>query len=318
LGLAVCAELPPGWAAGFLAEDYDIEQLETLISVPVPPLVVIDYAETRAPQVEQLLTLALEAATVDGPAFRVLFLVRHGRVRADGRLDLGAGVGEWTQVLVHNAPPPLLLDDLALSVDDRQRLFSIAVEIFGGQPAPVPDVAHPTFEVPLMVLIAAFLGAQTSRETTPDRDALLDAILGHERRYWDNTPDRDYDLGCKVLAVTALCPVAGEDQTAVLLGELLTELSGDPGPRYRWPRWAQHNYPSRDQARHWVAPLEPDLLAEHLIAQHLLPPTWTVASRSDLVLYFAVADMDPEHWAKKRHISRSLHNMVIAYRDGAV
>ena len=127
LGLVMCAEaLAVGWVAGLLAEDYDLTQMEALMSCPVPRLVVVDCAETLAPQVEQLLTLALE--TGGGVPLRVLFLVRHGRARPDGRLDLGASAGDVTGILCHSAPPPILLDDHALPVQDRRALFDTAVE----------------------------------------------------------------------------------------------------------------------------------------------------------------------------------------------
>ena len=43
-----------GWVAGFLARRPDLESLEALVAVKAARLVVIDYAETRIEQLEDL------------------------------------------------------------------------------------------------------------------------------------------------------------------------------------------------------------------------------------------------------------------------
>ena len=66
-----------GWAAGFLAPDAAEEpvDLTPIADSGVPVLVVIDYAETRTPQIRRLLPLLWESSD-DSPPVRVLLLAR--------------------------------------------------------------------------------------------------------------------------------------------------------------------------------------------------------------------------------------------------
>ncbi len=104
------------------------------------------------------------------------------------------------------------------------------------------------------------------------RTGLLAELAQHEDRHWRSTAgaanlalDDPQQRACVVAAAT-LAGADTEDEAASLL-RLLPDYAPDAlaERRGRLARWVAGLYPGR----RWWNPLEPDLLAEHLVATHL-------------------------------------------------
>ena len=76
LGVELCSRASDqDWLCGLLTRTAKPAQVEALADTPTPRLVVIDYAETRAEQLEAALPWLAEQATIEYPV-RVLLLIR--------------------------------------------------------------------------------------------------------------------------------------------------------------------------------------------------------------------------------------------------
>jgi hypothetical protein len=190
LAVELCRRLEPsGWLCGFLTRIADAGALGALVEAPTPRLIVIDYAESRLEQLEQLLPLLQAHGTAAGPV-RVLLLVRAGPRRTS----------DWTERLRNRSDIlDALLDDCEVRVleneplepSEREALFTTAAEAFAKRvepAAPVPEplqtLREPGFSSPLMVVIAAYISVHGNPTPPSTRTALLDELLGHEERYW--------------------------------------------------------------------------------------------------------------------------------------
>jgi len=282
LALDLCRNLPDGWASGFLHNNPGVS-LETLATLPVPCLVVMDYAETRTVELEQLLTRCL-AADNQTPLRIVLLARQHDT--STGLAAREETTGEYTNVLLYNAAPPLLLDKTPLSPADRQKLFRNALSAFNQTDDPHRDLSDDAiYALPLMILIEALLGPDTYHaiQDAPAKDHrkhLLDAILEHERNYWSALTDSDQALRDRIIAATTLSPTPNEESTAAMLTQVVRDLAGaNPERLGAIARWAQSNYtPDHHNHTRYVAPVEPDLIGEHLIASSLATEhSWTQA-----------------------------------------
>ncbi|MEU5278139.1 hypothetical protein AB0G87_17190 [Streptomyces asoensis] len=188
-----------GWTTIRLTTD-TTAPLGVLSQVRRPLLIVVDYAETRTQQLHAL----LEA-------------VDHDQVTAPVRvLALARAAGDWwTRAAEHPrgqalasasvTPVPALhhtLDDRATAYQQAAGDFSMrlhhlspTVDWLALLPAVLAPAARPPltaseFDTPLSVQMAAFLALLDAtgvpQPTNPAR-SLEGRLLGHERKYWDET-----------------------------------------------------------------------------------------------------------------------------------
>jgi tetratricopeptide (TPR) repeat protein len=270
LGVEMCErQHAEGWLTGLLKPEADAEALETLLHAPIARLVVIDYAEARVEQLKVILPLLAARATSTAPV-RVMLLVRD-QPRS----------GDWDQALRNrdDALDAVLdeiemraLNDLPLDFDDRKTLFEHAVQALARRTAITCDSSLPTdlkdavFESPLLVVIAAYLRVHGEADIPASKTALIDELLQHESRYWRATAeagDRDDELLRRVVALSTLAGAASEHDAAKLLRLVPDLVDASEERRRRLARWVYRAYPG---PRYWNA-LEPDLIAEHLVAQ---------------------------------------------------
>ncbi len=279
LALELCRVLTSrNWAAGFLRANYDLEQIETLLAVELPRLVVLDYAETRAAQLEELVSQCLESANPQ--PLRLLLLARRVSGELTSVQALGPGTGRTTRSLLSRCDAPIDLRAHHLPSDARRRLFSNALTEFGSvEQAEEPDLTTETFSLPLLVVVAGWLTANKRRsddDVPSTQHELLSELLEHERRHWRARPTATDDVVLdRVLAVTTLCPSHDEASTSHLLCDLLDEVREHHNEQ-ALARWAHDNYPGRTDHM-WVAPVEPDLIGEHLILSALTADHWRAA-----------------------------------------
>ena len=276
--IEVCAAAErAGWTGGLLGltHEHQPDQVAALGAWPGPLLVAVDYAETR-PRVVAELLLALRRRPATRPA-RVVLITRQITTRqalrelfgtGDGGADL-AGVLERADVvrLAHE------------SVDPRA-LFELAATVFAGRlgrsrPERVPDLTADHFARPLYVLTAALLKTEEPGVDVDDIAAedLLRAILDrHEAEYWDRWNQRlgtslSRDDQRRAVAWAAL--LGGDTEAdALAMVAMLPGFADASNERLRQvARWLAHLYGAgRLDERPAVTPLEPDLLAEALIA----------------------------------------------------
>jgi len=269
LGVELCEDMAAfGWVRGLLTPEPDQPEVEALLAAPAPRLVVVDYAETRAVELAGLLP-RLAACSSAGEPVRVLLLIRASRGE------------DWTAPL-RNVSDGLdgLVDEMRLDVlnetplapGGREALFSAAALAFAGReeadgnvPAPPKHLGGPVFSTPLLVVVAAYLAVHGDGGGVHDRAELLEELLAHEDRYWKASgPDAPTDpvLRRRVVALATLAGASSEAEAAERL-RLVPDLAhADEGLRRALARWVNRLYRGRLA---WWNPLEPDLVAEHLV-----------------------------------------------------
>ncbi len=271
LAVALAEQVDPEvWASGLLTRSPQEAATEALVRAEAPRLVVIDYAETRVDWLGAVLPRLKARATTEHPV-RVLLLVR-ARLRdsADWRDPLRRP--ELDAIL--DAAEVLALEDVPLGPEARGAVWDAAVEAFADRagdgaerPEPPEVLAGDLFESPLLVVIGAYLGVHDPATTPTTRDALIEELLRHEDRYWEETASAFLDdkvLRRRTVALATLAGARGETEAVELL-RLLPDLAPEAAAerRGRIARWLNELYPSGDN---WWNPLEPDLVAEHLVA----------------------------------------------------
>ena len=288
LARELCRELATdGWVTGPLStRSWEPQRLERLAGVDAPLLLVIDdYAETRRGDlVDALGAIVRHAAR--GPRRLVLTTRRLGDWWA--QLQRACPDSEIRELLEHALPVAVAaVDD---SVPARVEAYEQAVAAFSahtglvGADTVTPDLSDGTFDTVLFVHMAA-LSALPGAADGPlpaaarsIRSALLDATLERERRYWSRmaqarspalaleTQALEYAVAVATLTASAPAMTPADAQQTALLLEAVPDIASDGALRHRAARWLHDLYPLRGA---WIAPLEPDLLGEALVA-HVL------------------------------------------------
>lgn len=275
-----------GWTTVRLTPDTTVP-LDALSNVRKPLLIVVDYAETRVPQLHALLE-AVDHDQVTSPV-RVLALAR-----AAGDWWVRATEYPHSQALATAGvtPVPALhhtREDRVHAYRQALRDFSIGLRLIS--PATdwatllpsltaaeaIPSLTDEDFDTPLSVQMAALLALldATGRPRAPSASATLEGrLLGHERKYWDATadsPERGLRGGrsgteIRALAVALAClvPVADRDQARAQLAQLpgLADESA-AAVRGALATWLADLYPA-PAGSGWGS-LQPDRVAEYHI-----------------------------------------------------
>ena len=274
-----------GWATVFITANATASELGVLSAVQVPTLVVVDYAEGRLDQLHAVLA-ALRRAEAK---VRLLLLARTAgawrteRVASPPELEF---LGDDRIVFELG---PLEPDSIGRQQAWREAVAAIASRLgsldgYGDVDWPQladgltpPELTASRYkrilEVQLDALSALLRAGRPALAS--DVGDPLDVLLAQERRYWSRTAEQFGVL----LGPTTLCAVT----YATLYGAATPQeahrvLAAIPGVR-ELPNDAQTNIsdwlatlygdPQRPE-RYW-APLQPDLLAEHLIGSSLDP-----------------------------------------------
>ncbi|MER5386729.1 tetratricopeptide repeat protein [Streptomyces sp. NPDC002688] len=273
-----------GWTAIRLTTDTGMP-LNSLSQVCRPLLVVVDYAETRTPQLHALLE-AVDHDQATSPV-RVLALAR-------------AAGDWWTRATDHPhgqalaTTPVTPVPALHHTTQDRATAYRQALNDFSTRlrrllpatdwaallraltsAAAVPALASAEFDTPLSVQMAALLALldATGIPQLPARASALEGrLLGHERKYWDetaNSPERGLSgersgTETRALAVALAClvPAADRDHARALLAQLpgLADESA-AAVRGALATWLADLYPT-PAGSVWGS-LQPDRIAEY-------------------------------------------------------
>ena len=274
-----------GWLTGFLrlapGETFDVRRLEQLLASGLRLLIVVDEAHTWPP--DDLANLLETLARRKDARTRALLLARGKgdkdwewydelRIRAAGplrNLDLGPE-GMYVRAL-----PPVDVERRATAFGEAAAAFAAARQL-PARTVRVPDLSDSAFgqilPVHLLALRAALTGEDDYNDASP-LHAALDWLLLRERYYWMEMASPLHFSGVSKhdhkelvgLAVLVGASKASEDEAYRILAALLSDLLKDQRNEILsdHDKWLGRLYPG---AGRWP-PLEPDLVADHLIAQ---------------------------------------------------
>ena len=330
LGVELCRRLDaPGfhrqgnesWKAGLLQDDEDPTNTKPIDNTS-SLLLVVDYAEARPKTVKNVINAAYRAA--EDPQrrrVRIVFLVRRpsplsafhrsSNMWLDALRPQDSNGNEGLNRLLDGASTTILNDE-ELSDIERRELFNRAYRSFTNSPESTPSpnligrLSNPIYSQPLLVIVDAFLNAQThpNSQTNYPPSELFEGVLCHEEHYWDkhwppslatnisqdqqsdgtatpNTPQTkktkslDPELARQAVAAATLTNILDEEDAI----SLLNLLPANPGKNTKaLAKWLRDCYPPRmnsnRQSTLWCEHLEPDRIGEHLIASesnHLAP-----------------------------------------------
>ncbi len=268
-----------GWLTGFLtmgdAERAPTEAWDALVAREKPLFLVLDYAETRRDLLVPIVRGMRDAgADGHGCPVRLVLLARAALDWWEQLKSEGDGVGDFLQ---GPATSHFSLQPLAFEPEDRVESYRIAAKRFSkvlGKPFPNTDPG--TFEEEIyervlflhMAALAAVQGVAVA-----DRDAILDYVLRRERRFWQRlAKDRGLPKGIVrgISRAMAALTLGGGAKTQLEAVSSLQELkffaAQDPQLLEDVARLLHDCYPGDKQ---FIAPLQPDLLGEHLIHREL-------------------------------------------------
>ncbi|MFD7507627.1 DUF3856 domain-containing protein [Streptomyces sp. NPDC059850] len=310
-----------GWTTLWLRAD--AHALAELSAAAVPLLVIVDYAETRTPQLTALLEAAVQHS--GDRAFKLLLLARTD---GDWWNDLHATTAAAEDLL--DGTGTILLPALEPSPDDsrteayRQAVRSYAAhlpQVRDWQPHDWPALAarlttgtpegldRPGLDSALTLhmtaladLLDAASGAGAGSATVEDR------LLVHERRYWkataaahDLNPGLTFATLTDALAAAHLLGADTDDQADALLRHV-PALADQPTDRiHAVRRWIAALYPAPTPRLAWGM-LQPDRLAEYFTGRHLhqspqlahrLAPTVTEPQATRLLTLYTRAAAHP-------------------------
>ncbi|MER5399311.1 tetratricopeptide repeat protein, partial [Streptomyces sp. NPDC002599] len=287
------------WAVLWLRADAADGSLDVVASTTAPALIVVDYAETRTPQLADLCqALARHGIGMGaGTAVKVLLLARTA--------------GDWWQTLQARTPaaeelldgtPVTHLDALESESGNRLDGYREAADSFAEQLPFVQGWHHHDWPLLAHRLTQSISAAAIDREgmgtaltlhmtaladlldTAQPPDAATsprpasgveDRLLRHERRYWENSavaralhPALTMDTLTHALAAAFLLGAPDRQQADTLLAKVpgLSDQSEDR--RNSVHRWITALYPPADGSV-WDS-LRPDRLAERFTGRHLL------------------------------------------------
>jgi tetratricopeptide (TPR) repeat protein/glycosyltransferase involved in cell wall biosynthesis len=270
LAIELCEQLQQhGWQTGFLANDARVANItHNLVKSNQDICLIIDYAETRQPQ---LLELIKTLSNNIQQKVRIVLLARDS--------------GEWWNMLPGKDPAcealleslattgPYYLSQLHDSLQSRQAAYQVALAAFANKlslpiPLTIPKLNDEHFGHPLYVQMAALLALHG--EVPGSAESVARSLINHERRYWT-----------KASSVIPLLATQQDDSAALFMA-LVTLINGLATIRDCEKLWTQYLgvkehlkplfsmltplYPSRQG----LFGLQPDLLGEALVAQCIL------------------------------------------------
>ncbi|WP_215455431.1 serine protease [Streptomyces sp. ATCC 21386] len=324
-----------GWTAGFLADRADPRALSGLSALDTPLLLVVDYAETRRSQLDEL----LDVLGPSGPAHqrhpvRLLFLARKAgpwwsRLQAHEHFPRDAGVSPLPPLEPTAALRAVAVSDAMAGLGERLAALYPGQSARKAMRAAVPpSVAEDRYSgalnLQMAVLVALLQAVDPVRVTSGERDEAV--LLRHEQKVWWRTAGSHGIGGLslfeyrRMVAAATLCPADDEQQALDILSRLrpkgpTREPAAPPPDSAACGRWLSGLYPSEDD--YW-GPLQPDRLGEYLLGDvlaedpellgRLLP---TTTERQTSAAFHLLSRAQPH----QPHISEPLRIVVTAHPD---
>lgn len=270
-----------GWVAGFLqkrsAKDGTPAACQGVWRMMVhqdrPLFLVVDYAESRRPELVHLLRQLFRGG--EKHPVRIILLARAAGVPGDwwDRLKTeGDGVGD---LLSGPATAQHSLEALATTREDREASYWKAVVNFCKlleKPAPIklPEDMEANYYERVLILHMSALN-MIEGVHVKGKNPIIDCMYRREQRYWNNIAEQSKlpetvvpGIGLAMAVITEGGGAVNE-AVAIAILEHIPFLGDQPRANLSCIARILHNaYPSPDK---WIEPIQPDLLAEHLILQ---------------------------------------------------
>lgn len=264
-----------GWVTVELS-DLDAETARTISLAPVPRLIVVDYAENRASEVETLLRRLVVSATPATPA-RVLLLSREA-ISSPGSASRPSATLPYSN---HSGVNRVLGERLemgaatrTLSLADRRTLYESAMPLLADawdasvrltrRAVDLSDAQYGTALAVIYEALDTVLAGEAPTTNPPANPA--DRILSHEARYWSLIAPAQATTD-QLAQTVALATLFAGSMPEHLVSPIC-HLGVDPALALALAAWAAELYgPGPD-----ISPLRPDRLGERLIEQALVVP----------------------------------------------
>jgi tetratricopeptide (TPR) repeat protein len=282
-----------GWTAGFWPRDSKAAEIvpwpRNIRPMPLPQLLVVEYAEASDLGVLQAGLEIAQAAATDVAPVRIMLLTRSHIGGLSDPLDALQELAPAALKNVLHARVGNAAAERLLTLGQRGELFQAAYERFtavwptgsrvldDGFAPPAPDLSDERYALPLEVLFEAHhralsehgleeggaaASARPGRARRPE-----DSVLDHERRFWERTRPAQPGLGKgwtdACVALATLVGAADQDEADALL-RLLPGLD-TPAARDEVATWLAELY----DGPLYLNPLRPDRLGEALVADVL-------------------------------------------------
>ncbi|MBF0161012.1 MAG: tetratricopeptide repeat protein [Magnetococcales bacterium] len=279
--LEVCARLRTrGWLAGFLPDgrlEKQARLLSDLAGESTHTLIVLDYAESRRKELVDLLRAV--TGTRKERRFCVVLLARGVGDWWDGRAEKLKEYTQVEEILRSSATTgPDLLTAQSLAPAERENIYQEALVAFANKlklpvsPWPIPDLSDAHFAKFLYIHMAA-LASLRGQDVSLGADDLLELTLSHERDYWSKCgmeaglDERMVDgIAQAVLQFTLVGGVGSDKGAKALIKRTPQTRDWTPAQQLELFKLLRRLYPQENGG---IAPLEPDLLGEHCVAQGL-------------------------------------------------
>lgn len=258
-----------GWMAGFWRRD------KASADVPLPRLVVVDYAEIEELRLALDTLSDLQSSASQIAPVRVLLLTRTG---VSGHIpDPVRSEAPASLVGVLDANLDIDGASAALGTGEREELFTAAADAFAtawqsvppdGSSLHRPELSAVRYAVPLEVLFEALDFALGGEQPAMSRfRPPAERVLDHERRYWQRTGAQfNPTLRESAAALATLAGAATDEEAHALLAILPTlRTTASKAERYRLIDWLASLYDGPGR----LNPVRPDRLGEELISQIL-------------------------------------------------
>jgi len=262
-----------GWWAGFVTNEALVSPEKTWKALNRPEgklLLIVDYAETNRPF---LIPVLREMYRLERGPVRLILLARAALdwwEQLKGERD---GVGE---LLSGPATSRYSLQPLVDLVDARAASYTIAAQAFSERlqipSAEVPDdLKADYFQRVLLLHMKALIDIEGEGKAKGE-DGILDQILMRERKFWETracdrglSPEIVFGIGRAMAVITLVGGVPGEKEAVEVLHRLRFFEDQPENILVAVAHLLHECYPGK----HWIQPLQPDLLGEHLIQREL-------------------------------------------------
>ena len=284
-----------GWIAGLPPQEQSAAGRPDVAYMPLPRLVVIDYAETiPGADVHALISRLRLTSTALTPV-RILLLTRgDNRSRQESIESLVSGISDGSKgatgavklLLADREEPEASLQSLTLV--QRQELYGLATQRFATAwrsiaPLEMPDLSEVTLDTPLGILDLALVDVLDAHDRTrtdsdaaslpvPHTGSAHERLLRHEQKYWSHKAPSgsSEEQQRRWVALATMTGAENHEEAATVLAAL-EDSALTQNDRIEVSAWLSTLHPPPITLRdaYWH-PLRPDRIGEALVAEALL------------------------------------------------
>ena len=270
------------WKTGFLQTTETTKHrrhFDWLSSEKSAIFLVIDYAETRRPDVVTFLRAALHAKN----KIRVVLLARAATDWWTILKTESQGVGD---LLMSSATQQMTLQPMFLDHQAKEDSWLIAADSFARQLGhaipllPPSDIEPDYFERVLLLHMQALLTVEQEKNDTSGSQGIIEVILNRERRFWERKlaarklPQIYHQaISLAMARITLIGGIYQQKEAEKLLADIPILEDSKRYERIELAELLHEIYPPTPlpdtKNSFYIAPLQPDLLGEFLLKKEL-------------------------------------------------